>query len=104
MKFSPIIFGLVYLCGYIAALATDGALFVYYPQSSQFAWGWQRLTDVGPGITWYGLMGSAAVVALAAAFVIPGEKLANAMRSSLWLVPLAAMVACVYLMRHFFFR
>src|SRR5687767_1581441 len=31
MRFSPVIFGLAYLCAYIVVLATDWALFIYYP-------------------------------------------------------------------------
>jgi hypothetical protein len=104
MKFSAVVFGLVYLCAYVVVLAKDWALFIYYPQVGQFSWGWSRVVGIGPGMAWYGLMASAAAVALPVAVLVPGEKLAGALRNSLWLFPCAAMIACVYLMKQFFIR
>lgn len=104
MKFSPVVFGLVYLCVYVVVLAKDWALFIYYPQVGQFSWGWNRLAGIGPGMAWYGLMASAAAAALPVAAVVSDDKATNALRNCLWLFPLGAMLGCVYLMKHFFFR
>lgn len=104
LRFSPVVFGITYCIAYIAVLSKDAALFRYYPQTRQFSWGWAPLSDVGPGMAWYGLMASAAVAGIVLALILPHEKIALALRNRLWWFPLFAMVGCVYLMKQFFFR
>ena len=104
MKISPVVFGVVYCIAYAVVLSMDAALFKYYPQTGDFSWGWTRLEGVGPSMAWYGLMANAGIAALVVGMLDRNEKLAAVMRNKLWLVPLAAMLACAYFMRIFFFR
>jgi hypothetical protein len=104
IRLSPVTFTVVYCISYIAVLALDAPLFRYYPAVKQFAWEWQLLEGVGPAMAWYGLMASAALVALGAATVVPSQPIAARLRNYLWCVPLAAVLGCVFLMRQFFFR
>lgn len=101
---SPVIFSVVYCIAYIVVLSMDAPLFKYYPQSGQFSWGSRSLQGVGPAMAWYGLMANAAIAGLLAGLVVRDEKLAGLLRNQLWLFLLAAMIGCLYLMRHFFFR
>ena len=99
LRFSPVAFSLPWCLAYVAALAVDGALFRYYPLTGQFTWGHASLVDAGPSMAWYGLMGTAALVALPAAWLLPGAWLSRVLRNWLWLVPSGALLACAWLMR-----
>jgi hypothetical protein len=101
---SPVVFSTVYCVAYIVVLSLDLPLFKYYPQNGQFSWGSRTLTGVGPAMAWYGLMAYAAIAGLLVALIDRHEKLAELFRNRLWLFLLVAMIACLYLMKHFFFR
>lgn len=101
-RFSSVAFTSVYCVAYIAVLATDAALFRYYPLVGEWVWGWQRLEESGPSMSWYGLMASAALPAVLAGVVSGGLALPDRWRNHAWVPPVVAMVACVYLMRRFF--
>jgi hypothetical protein len=101
---SPVMFSVTYCVAYIVVLSQDLPLFRYYPQTGQFSWGWQGLQAVGPAMAWYGLMAYAAIAGLLAGLLDRNEKLAGWLRNRLWLFALAAMLGCLYLMKHFFFR
>ena len=98
-RFSPVAFSLAWCLAYVVALATDGALFRYYPLTGQFTWGHATLADVGPMMAWYGLMATAALVAVPVAWLLPAAWLAKALRNWLWLVPAFALLACAWMMR-----
>jgi hypothetical protein len=102
LRFSPTVFMLAYCIVYIAALATDLPAFRYYPLHGQFNWGPGKVTGLGPAMAWYGIVLEAAVAGGVLGFVVPGGWVTRALRNFLWLVPLAAMLACAYLMKKFF--
>lgn len=102
-RISPVAFALAYCVAYTVVLALDWPLFNYYPQVGEFTWGWDSpLENAGPSMAWYGLMASAGGIALVCAVIIRDRVAATALRNALWLFPLGAMLACVYLMRIFF--
>lgn len=101
-RISAVVFATVYCCAYIGLLATNAPLFLYYPRTNQIAWGWNALAEGGPAITWYGLMASAAAIAVLCAVAIQEQWFVTRLRNYLWLFPLGAMLACVYLMKQFF--
>lgn len=102
-RISSVVFALVYCIAYTVVLAMDWPVFKYYPQTGDFTWGWTpRLEHAGPSMAWYGLMLSAGGVALISAAVIRDKMIVSALRNSLWLFPLGAMLACVFMMRIFF--
>lgn len=103
-QLSPVVFSVAYCVAYIVALSMDAPLFKYYPQSGQFSWGWRSLQGVGPAMAWYGLMAYAAIAGLVAGVVDRDERLAGLLRNRLWLFLFAAMIGCLYLMKHFFLR
>ncbi len=95
-------FSILYCIAYVVVLSQDWPLFLYYPEENAFAWGWNLLEDVGPGITWYGLMATASLIALPVSLLIPGKVLLQRLDGFLWLIVVGAMIGCVYLMRIFF--
>ena len=101
---SPVAFSVAYCIAYIVVLSLDLPLFKYFPQTGQFSWGSRGLQGVGPGMAWYGLMAYAAIAGVLAGLFDRNEKLAALLRNRLWLFVVAAMLGCVYLMKHFFFR
>jgi hypothetical protein len=102
LRLAPTTFMIAYCCVYIFVLAMNLPLFMYYPLHGDFAWGWQGLKGAGPAMAWYGLMANAAIVAVVVAVCVPNRLPDRALRNCLWLVPVAAIVACTFLMRGFF--
>lgn len=98
----PVTFASVYCVAYVAALAFHWPLFVYYPLVSEFSWGRGSIPDSGPAMAWYGIMATAALVALPLSVVVADGWITARLRGKLWLIPLVAMLACVYLMKAFF--
>ncbi len=100
--FSAAIFSLAFCIAYVAAFALNAPLFSYYPLPGTFTWGSRALADAGPSMAWYGLMSTAAAIALPLAVLVPERWLLGRVRAGLWLVPCGAMLACAWLLRHFF--
>jgi len=101
VRFSPAVFLVAFCCAYIFVFANDWPLFRYYPLHGEISWG-RTLHGTGPAITWYGLMTSAAIFASLLAICIPDRVVDRLFRHYLWLFPGAAMLACIFLLRHFF--
>jgi hypothetical protein len=55
-------------------------------------------------MAWYGFMADSFIVAGVAAWCIPERLAYGVFRNCLWLVPVAAMIVCLYLLRIFFLR
>jgi hypothetical protein len=100
--FSAPVFSVAFCAAYVAAFALNAPLFSYYPLPGTFVWGGRVLPDAGPSMAWYGLMATAAAVALPLAAVLPERWILARVRRGLWLVPCAAILACAWLLRHFF--
>ena len=100
--FFPTTFMIAYCCTYPCVFLLNRPLFTYYPLHGDFSWGRKVILGAGPGMAWYGLMASAAIVAAVLALLIPEHALERPFRSYLWLFPVAAMGICSFLMRHFF--
>jgi hypothetical protein len=87
---------ILFIAGYCAAVIGNWPLFRYYPLVGQFS-----LIDIpdkslGPAMTWYGWMATAAIPALIAAAVfkltVP-DRWRERFVPLLWLAPLAVLVA-----------
>ena len=102
LRFSPVAFSMVFCCIYVAAFTLNLPLFLYYPLHDNLAWGLHPLSGAGPAMAWYGLMADAGAVGSLAAIAISDRALVAALRNRLWLIPCAAMLICVFLLRHFF--
>jgi hypothetical protein len=100
--FSPLTFTVVYCCLYVALLATDTPLFRYYPLHGDFNWGPHYLKGVGPAMAWYGLLAGAALPAAVASLLLKDRLAQRLLGNVLWLLPVGAMLSCVYLLRFFF--
>ena len=98
-RFSTVAFSSVFALAYLVALAFDGALFRYYPLTGQFTWGHVSLPDAGPAMAWYGLLATAALVALPVALLLPQAPLAARLRNLLWVLPAVALLGSAWLMR-----
>jgi len=89
---------------YLLSVEFNWALFTYHPALEEFGLLAQKPKD-GPAMYWYGWIATSAagasVIAAAASRVPAGS--ASRLRSGLaWAVPLAAMLAFVYILRGYF--
>jgi len=100
-RFSPIAFAIAFSIAYAVVFWFNLPMFLYYPQAGLFHLGPTPVTNVGPGITWYGLMAGAGLIALVAGFLIPNTLLDRPLRNFLWAIPVLAMLVCLYLLRSF---
>ena len=89
---------------YLLSVEFNWALFTYHPALEEFGLLAQKPKD-GPAMYWYGWIATSAVGAFiiaAAASRVPAGS-ASRLRSGLaWAVPLAAMLAFVYILRGYF--
>lgn len=101
-------FGTAFAVFYVVALKLDLALFTVYPSLGLVVLGTHRARDVvdpalgflAPAMYWYGWAASAACGALAVgllAALLPEGSTRRIWPGRLWVAPLFAMVACVYL-------
>jgi hypothetical protein len=94
-------FAAVYSLCYVALLALELPLIVYYPLEGVWT-----LTpaeeDLGPAMTWYGLALLAAAPAALAGAIAAARGLPARLEAAAAWVPLPAMVACAALMHEFF--
>jgi len=101
--FSRSWFMLVATVAYLVVLWGDWPLFSYFPQEGTFSAGSAGdEAGVGPPMHWYGLLGSALLAGIAAAWLCRENWIPRALRRWLWLVPVAAMAGSVVLMWPFF--
>jgi hypothetical protein len=113
-RFAPAVFMVAFCFAYACVFAMNWPLFSYYPLHGQFTWGHHVLqgvpagdvtaaaAPVGPAMAWYGLMASAGIAAALVALIVPDRAIDRVLRNYLWLFPCAAMLTCVFLLRHFF--
>jgi hypothetical protein len=97
------IFAAAFSVIYCIAEQFNIALVTYHPRIAE--WGW--LTEAprnGPGMYWYGWLGTAFLGASAVTLLSLPLTRNRAPQWIGWAVPLATMVAFVYLLRAFFFR
>ena len=101
-RFAPAVFMVAFCFAYACVFAMNWPLFSYYPLHGQFTWGHHALQGMGPAMAWYGLMASAGIAAALVALIVPDRAIDRVLRNYLWLFPCAAMLTCVFLLRHFF--
>jgi hypothetical protein len=102
LGFSPATFLVAFCVLYALVFFLDFPMFRYYPLHGDFNWGKAVLKGVGPAMAWYGMMANATLGALLLAIVVPDRVLEPGLRNFLWLFPLATMLVCAFLLRHFF--
>ena len=101
-------FGTAFAVLYVVALKLDLALFTVYPSLGVVIVGTQHSRDtvdpalgfLAPAMYWYGWAASAACGALAVGFLaalLPERLTRRIQLGRLWVVPLIAMLACVFL-------
>lgn len=102
LQFGPITFGMVFCIAYAVVFWLNVPLFMYFPQVGLFNWGYKVVPNVGPGMAWYGLMADSAIIALPLAYLVPDRFLDKMLRNYMWVVPVAAMLVCLFLLRKLF--
>jgi amino acid permease len=101
-------FGTAFAVFYVLALAKNFALFTVYPSFGVIVWGTHLARDVvdpalgfvAPAMYWYGWAATAALGAFAVglvAVVMPERWARRIWLGWLWVVPISAMLGCVYL-------
>jgi hypothetical protein len=101
-RFTPV-FAAAFAVLYALAEQFNIALVTYHPRIRE----WGFLTEAprnGPGMYWYGWVGTAFLGALAISFLSLPLTRNRAPQWIGWAVPFATMAAFVYLLRAFFFR
>jgi hypothetical protein len=101
-RFSAAAFTVAFCVAYVAVFALDLPLFRYWPLHGDWTWGRAALKDAGPAMAWYGLMANAAIAALLAAYIVPDALAVRLLGNRVWLFAVAAMGACLFLLRKFF--
>ena len=102
-KTTPI-FAAAFALIYVFSVEQNWALFTYHPRAGQ--WGWLVQKGIGgPGMYWYGWLATsflgASAISLASLPLVKRVKVPDAVG---WAIPLAVMVAFVYLLRGFFLK
>ncbi len=100
-RFSPAAFAIGFCATYALVFGMNWPLFLYYPLHGNFIWGPHFTRGLGPAMAWYGIMADSGIVALLAGLLVPPRALER-LNGYLWLFPCAAMLTCVFLLRHFF--
>jgi amino acid permease len=101
-------YGTSFALFYVVALAKDLALFTVYPSLGVVILGTSHSKDVAdpalgfvaPAMYWYGWTASAAIGALMLGLIatlLPERWTQRIWLGWLWVVPVSAMIACVYL-------
>ena len=101
-------FAIAFAALYVLALAKNLALFTVYPSFGLVVWGTHLARDVvdpalgflAPAMYWYGWAATAALGALVAgllAAALPERWARRVWPGWLWVVPVSAMLGCVYL-------
>jgi hypothetical protein len=100
------LFSVAFAVIYVFAMEYNFALFTYHPQLKEFGLLVQA-PKAGPAMYWYGwivtsLLGAALVSAIA--LCLPRQWGARLWTGWTWLIPTAAFVVVVYLLRSYFLR
>ena len=101
-------YGTSFAVFYVVALKFDLALFTVYPSLGVVLLGTHHSRDVAdpavgfaaPAMYWYGWAASAALAALVASLIamaLPARWTKGVWPVIVWVAPVAAMIACVYL-------
>lgn len=109
MKFARAfpVFSAAFALIYVICMDNNLALVSYFPRPR--TWYWLTVTDLpksaGPGMYWYGwlavsALGAAAVAALA--LLAPARVVGRVAAPASWVVPLAAMVFLLVILRSWF--
>jgi hypothetical protein len=102
LQFGPITFGVVFSIAYAAVFVLNMPLFMYFPQVGLFNWGNGVVPNAGPGMAWYGLMATSALIALPLSFLVPDRFLDKILHNYVWVVPVVAMLVCLYQLKNWF--
>jgi hypothetical protein len=102
MHYSWTAFSVAFCIGYAIVFAMELPLFLYYPMESVFTWHGQPFDSAGPSMAWYGLVASAAVIALPAGLLLPDARIRRWLHGWLWLPPVIALFTASWLLRAFF--
>ena len=89
---------------YLLSVEFNWALFTYHPALEEFGLLAQKPKD-GPAMYWYGWIATSAVgafVIAAATSRVPAGSTGRLRSGLAWAVPLAAMLAFVYILRGYF--
>jgi hypothetical protein len=102
LRFSPLIFMVMYCLIYSVSLVYDAPVFLYYPLHDLVTWGPVPVPGHGPAMAWYGILANSLLISAVASFVLPDRWVTGMFRNFAWAFPVAAMVLSVIWMWKFF--
>jgi len=103
------VFSIAFAVLYVLSMENNWALFTYFARAREFHWliATPPTPRAGPAMYWYGWLATSAIGAAfvaAAASLVRGERMAQLWRGLSWAVPLAAVLALVFILRGWFIR
>ena len=103
------IFSIVFAVLYVLSMENNWALFTYFARAREFHWlvVTPPTPRAGPAMYWYGWLATSALGAVAVAAVAPllrAERAGRLWRHLSWGVPLAAVLALMFILRGWFIR
>ena len=99
--FSRTWFTVIFCLAYIPVFALDWPLLLYYPLVKRVEFT-ELAGNAGPAMHWYGFVASAALAGLIAGLFLKDRWIPNLLLEWLWLAPVAATAASLYLLKGFF--
>lgn len=98
------LFVIGFVLGYFYFMGNNIAIFTYFPETMEFRLGTVKMPDSGPGMTWYGWIGYAALTGLACSLLafIPGIR--KRLSDSRWASAAAAIAVVISLVLIWFYR
>ncbi len=97
-------FSLAFGITYTLAVVFNWPLFRYYPLVKRFSFTDLADRTLGPAMAWYGWQMTAAVVALAAAVIVPKRWAERLWPGLYWLIPIAVIFGGFYREQDWFLK
>lgn len=98
------LFAIAFVPAYFYFMGNNIGLFTYFPQTMEFRWGTVKMPESGPGMTWYGWMGWAAITGAAVSLLAFIPAVRKMFSSSRWASITASVAVILSVILVWFYR
>lgn len=98
------LFALAFVPAYFLFMGYNIAVFTYFPETMEFRWGTVKMPESGPGMTWYGWIGYAALTGLAFSLLAFIPRIRKILSNSGWGSAAAVVAVVIALVLVWFYR